>query len=309
MGEFKYDLAVAYRVYPKPSRTAPPVFGNDKFKLVEVCFKSFKASVAEVRAKIWILVDSCPPEYEAMFREVWGPADLTFVRYQGISAPTALKEQIRILTEQTDAEIIYCAEDDYCYLPGQFKTAVDFLKQNPDADFVSPYDHPDIHNTELHAGPKPTKSSGGKVWTSCGSTTHTFLTRRSTLLECQSVFQVTQWWDPFRLLNGIMPDLSHWLALTKRRVFDLGSLLQWCRTHRYWALSILIAWNYHWKQILFGRRRTLWVPQPSLATHLSEGYAAPGIDWAAEFRRYLAGSAAAPGAAPRPAQAAECLTA
>lgn len=283
MGEFNYDLAAVFRVYPKPSRTAPPMFGNDKFKLVELCFKSFKDSLSSMRVKLWILVDSCPPEYEVMFRRIWASDDLVFVRFQGITASAALREQIRILTGQTDANIVYCTEDDYFYLPGQFKLAVDFLNLNPDADFVSPYDHPDIYNTELHVRKSPIKNFNGKVWNSCCSTTHTFLTRRATLLECRNVFWRTKWWDPFRLLNGIMPDLSHWLALTKRNVFDWRTLLKWCRTHRYWAVSIFIAWNYFWRQILFGKRRTLWVPKPSIATHMADGYYAPEIDWDMEF--------------------------
>ena len=44
--------------------------------------------------------------------------------------------------EQTDAEIVHFAEDDYFYLPGQFQQAVNFSEQNPDADFVAPYEQP-----------------------------------------------------------------------------------------------------------------------------------------------------------------------
>lgn len=270
MGELKYDLAVAYRVHPKSSRSAPPAFKNDKFKLVELCFKSFKTSLDSLKVKLWILVDNCPVEYENMFRQVWKSDDLTFVRFQGITGAAALKEQIRILTEQSDSEVVYCAEDDYFYLAGQFQMAVDFLNQNPAIDFISPYDHPDIHTTDLHNEKSPSKQFGGKVWNSCCSTTHTFLTTRSTLRECQDVLRVTK---------ASIPDLAQWLALTKRRVFDIKNLLKWCVTHQYWAASIMIAWNYYWTQILFGRQRTLWIPHPSIATHMAVGMEAPGVDW------------------------------
>ena len=42
--EKKYDLTVAYRIYPKISRS-PAIYRNDKFKLSEFCLKSFKDSL------------------------------------------------------------------------------------------------------------------------------------------------------------------------------------------------------------------------------------------------------------------------
>ena len=58
----QYDLAIAYRVYPvvsKPAQSLP--LGEDKYLLSEVCFRSFKESLGTLRAKIWVLLDSCPP--------------------------------------------------------------------------------------------------------------------------------------------------------------------------------------------------------------------------------------------------------
>jgi hypothetical protein len=40
-----------------------------------------------------------------------------------------------------------------------------------------------------------------------------------------------------------------------------------------------LAWRYAWRQILFGKCRTLWAPAPSLATHMEIGGLAPGVDW------------------------------
>jgi len=45
MNEFKHDLAVAYRIYPKVSSHPPPVFADDKLKLAQLCLNSFKASL------------------------------------------------------------------------------------------------------------------------------------------------------------------------------------------------------------------------------------------------------------------------
>ncbi len=41
--EKNYDLTVAYRIYPKISRS-PAVFSDNKYKLSQLCLKSFKES-------------------------------------------------------------------------------------------------------------------------------------------------------------------------------------------------------------------------------------------------------------------------
>ena len=188
MSQFGYDLAVAYRINPKMS-APPPVFAEDKFKLARLCLKSFKNSLGGLRVKLWALLNNCPPDYEAMFTQLWPAQDLVLVRFPGVAARTTLHEQFRILAEQTDAEIVYVAEDDYFYLPGQFQQAVNFLKQNPDADFATPYDHPDLHSTDLHNHPRETREFGGRTWSACLSTTHTFLARRAVLIEIRALYR------------------------------------------------------------------------------------------------------------------------
>jgi hypothetical protein len=272
----KYDLAVAYRIYPKVSSHPPPIFPDDKFKLAKLCFESFRHSLGNLRVKLWVLLDNCPVVYEEMFSQLWPAEDLVFRRYPGAGDAATFREQARILMEQTDAEIVYLAEDDYFYLPGQFQLAVDFLRQNADVDFVSPYDHPDIYSTALHQLPRSIKSAEGKTWQSCMSTTHTFMTRRAILRECGWVFLASY--------GRVSPDLSKWMALTKRRVFNPIFFAHSAVTCPFWAGSIFYAWRYCWRQILFGQRRSLWVPHPSIANHMVAGMEAPGIDWQRQFR-------------------------
>ena len=223
MSQFNYDLAVAYRINPKMSASRPPIFAEDKFKLAEFCLKSFKNSLGGLRVKLWALLNNCPPEYEALFKSVWPEEDLVLVRFPGVAAGTTLHEQSRILAEQTDAEIAYFAEDDYFYLPGQFQQAVNFLRQNPDADFATPYDHPDLYSTELHHHPRETREFGGRKWNFCISTTHTFLARRAALIESRELFLKL-----FQDFQGrTSPDLAMWMALTKKRVFNPVKFLRW----------------------------------------------------------------------------------
>lgn len=279
-----YDLAVAYRIYPKVSSNPPPVFADDKFKLAELCLKSFKESLGGLRVKLWVLLNNCPPQYESLFTQLWPAEDLVLVRYPGVSGSTTLHEQLRLLMAQTDAEIVYLAEDDYFYLPGQFPLAVNFLKQNPDADFATPYDGPDLHETDLHDCIDETRPFGGKNWRSSVSTTHTFLARRTALIECRDLFD--RLYHAFS--TGVSPDLAMWMAMTKKRVFNPVKFVSWLASHRYWSASILLAWVYGWRQVLFGRRFTLWTPNPSIATHMDRKLEAPGIDWRREYEARMA---------------------
>jgi hypothetical protein len=287
MSRVSYDLAVAYRIYPKISISCanrPPIFSEDKLKLAELCLKSFKSSLGGLRVKLWALLNDCPTAYESIFTKLWAPEDLVLVRYPGVGAGTTLHEQARILMEQTDAEIVHFAEDDYFYLPDQFHLAVDFLKQNPDADFVAPYQGLGFYTGDMENLPRETRVFGGKDWNSCVSTTHTFLAKRAALIECQDLFHRL-----FRALRGRgVPDLAMWMALTKKRVFNPTKFIYWLVPHRFWAGSMVLAWYYCWRQILLGRRYTLWSPHPAMATHMVAGLEAPGIDWQKEFQRQMA---------------------
>lgn len=273
----KYDLAVAYRIYPKVSSHPPPVFADDKLKLATLCLESFKRSLGNLRIKLWVLLDGCPPSYEELFTKLWPAVDLVFKRYPGVGDAKTFREQAMILAEQTDAEIVYLAEDDYFYLPGQFVKAVNFFRENAGVDFVSPYDHPDIYSTALHRVPRETKIAEGTTWQSCMSTTHTFLTTRTRLREAR--------WVLLRHYGRVSPDLSRWMALTKRRVFNPLFFAHSVIRCPFWAGSIFHAWRYCWKQILFGRRFNLWIPRPSIATHMVAGMEARGIDWRKEFEK------------------------
>ncbi len=274
-----YDLAVAYRVYSGMSSSPPPIFADNKFKMAELCLNSFKAALGDLRVRVYALLDKCPPVYEELFKRLWPAEDLTITHYPGIGNRGTLAKQIYLLGEQTDAEIVYFAEDDYFYLPGQFPLAVNFMRENGDVHFVSPYDHLDHYTTELHDGPTETRAVGGKEWKPSLSTTGTFLTTRATVRESQRIL--------LTLTQG-NTDLGMWMALKKQRVFNPFNVVRWLVPHRFWAGSVLFAWYYCWRQILFGRRYTLWIPRPSIGTHLVAGLEAPGIDWQKEFQLRIA---------------------
>ena len=266
-----YDVAVAYRIYPKvaeAARTFP--FGDDKYRLSELCLKSFKESVIGLRVKIWVLLDGCPSEYGDLFRKYFDGKDLVLLRFDGIGNQATFHEQIDILLKQRDANVVYFAEDDYVYLPSQFHCMFDFLLEHDDVHFVSPYDHLDCYTLDLHRKPKWLKVHGGRHWRTAASTCLTFLTRRETLRETQAVF---------RNYKRRSFDCSLWLSLTKHRVFNPFFLGRHLISESFFGRIVLKSWLYCWRQIVFGKRWTLWVPIPAIATHLDCHALSPNVDW------------------------------
>jgi hypothetical protein len=265
------DLAVAYRIYPEVSKPAIGLpFSEDKYLLSEVCLRSFKESLGDLRAKIWVLLDGCPPEYEALFRKYFAQEDLNLVLLDGVGNRATFSKQIEILLEQREADFVYFAEDDYFYLPNQFHLMLDFLSANADVHFVSPYDHLDCYTLELHRGPKWLRAHGSRHWRTAASTCLTFLTRRETLAKYETVFR--------SYVRG-NNDCALWLTLTKHRIFSpLAFARYFFRGLFYWKILVK-AWLYGWRQILFGRKLKLWVPIPGIATHLDTKALSPNVDW------------------------------
>jgi hypothetical protein len=275
--ENKYDLAVAYRICPRTSRSLPPVCAESKYTLSALCLRSFKSSLGTLRVKVWAILDDCPIAYEELFKSLWSSGDLVLLRYPRIGNAATFGKQIEVLTRQNDANIVYLAEDDYVYLPGKFHRLVDLMRANSDVDFCSPYDHPDYYNHSFHLHRSRVKVEAGQVWKTQNCTTCTMLMRKSTLKETRSTLLS---YTRFKRWNV---DVCIWLSLTKELVLNPFRLLTLPFMFPYVGASLVFAWLLNWKQILFGRRYSLWVPVPSLATHMVNGLLAPYVDWRQEF--------------------------
>src|SRR5258708_14389066 len=188
MNKREYDVAVAYRIYPRVSKV-PAMFPEDKLQLARFCLRSFRASLGTVRAKMFVLLDGCPLEFEGLFTECFDSPDLELIRLNGIGNRQTFSRQLKILLAQDHADAVYFAEDDYFYLPGQFEVMLNFLRDCPDADFVSPYDHPDYYSLPLHSGRQLTRTHGDRCCRTAASTCLTFLTAKETLARTRRVFQ------------------------------------------------------------------------------------------------------------------------
>jgi len=271
-----YDLAVAYRIYPKVAEGARGLpFSEDKFRLSEICLRSFKQSLGSLRVKVWVLLDACPKEYATLFRKYFKSEDLVLLPLPGLGNKATFGKQIDILLEQTDSELVYFAEDDYLYLSNQFPRMVEFLRAHDDVDFVTPYDHLDCYTLEIHRHPKWLRVHAGHHWRTAASTCLTFLTRK-TILQRKTLM--------FRTYCSRNDDCSLWLSLTKSSIFNPFQFLSLIYRDRYFARVIAKAWVFGWPHVLFGKRMRLWVPIPGIATHLSGPHLSPNIDWPAMMK-------------------------
>ncbi|HEX4485966.1 MAG TPA: hypothetical protein VH088_06850 [Terriglobales bacterium] len=274
-----YDLAVAYRVYPKVSKPALSLpFGDDKPLLAETCLKSFNESISGLRVKLWAILDGCPPEYEEFFRKHIAADDLVVLNLDGAGNGATFARQIDILLKQSDAEHVYFAEDDYLYLPGKFRAMLSFLRSQPDVDFISPFDHLDCYTLSLHHSPKWLRVHDSQHWRTASSTCLTFLTRKETLRKYEAVF---------RSYSRGNFDSSLWMSLTKQRVFNpLAMITYFVQRKFYWKI-LAKSWFYNWAQILFGKKAKLWVPVPGIATHLDSDSLSPSVDWLSQMQREI----------------------
>jgi hypothetical protein len=272
----KYDFAVAYRVCPRIGREAMAIFRGDKFLLTRVAFRSFVRSIQAFKVKLWILLDGCPPAYEAFFRATWPGDPPEFVACANRGTGGTFQEQISILTAQDAADLCGVVEDDYFFLPECFERIHELFLRHPEVELATPYDHLEYyvaaHQQMSH---DVLKTPGLPVWRTVPATTCTFIGRSSALRDNVRAFRAYGKWLLFNYgTNGTM-----WLAITKHRIFNPLRCLQWLFGAKYVAWSWFSAWTFCGFDILFKRKRKLWAPIPSLASHLVFSYPPPGIDW------------------------------
>lgn len=266
-----YDVAIAYRISPKlsPASRGLP-FGTDKWPLATACLHSFAEALGSVRAKVWAILDGCPPEYEELFRGHFRPHQLEIVNTAAIGNRATFDLQLDVLTTQSAAEAVYFAEDDYIYHPDCFRRMLSFLLATPECDFVSPYDHPDCYTLDLHRDKKSLRIFEDHHWRTANSTCLTFMSTRTTLQATQSIFR------SYRRGNF---DASLWFALTRPPSLSPIRSARYWKKQRWSAKIIANAWRFGFSHIVTAPPHRLWVPVPGLATHLDAPKLSPGVDW------------------------------
>ena len=262
-----YDVAVCWRIYPGVSKD-PLFFKEDKYRLARLSFLSFLKSAEGLRIKYFILLDGCPDSFESIFTENVPSADIELIRTSSIGNASTFRRQTEILSRQTDASLVYFAEDDYLYRPFVFGKMVSFFKNGKPVDFITPYDHLDYYEHSLH------RKKGEEIffeelkWKTVASTCLSFLTTKENLTETLPVL--------LSYCSG-NTDGSMWVTLTRR--FAVIDLIKYLFTNKECYFILKKAMKYSFWKFLSGKKYYLWCPVPAVATHLESGHISPGIDW------------------------------
>ena len=74
------------------------------------------------------------------------------------------------------------------------------------------------------------------------------------------------------------------ISLTKFNVLNPFKKIQCMVLGRDYFYMFADTWIHCWKQTLFGKKWKLWVPIPSIATHMEKNFLAPCIMWEKEGR-------------------------
>jgi hypothetical protein len=210
-----------------------------------------------------------------MIRRYFSSDDLEVIELPGVGNRATFGRQIDLLLEQEYSELVYFAEDDYYYLPGQLATMVEFMRTHPDVHFATPYDHLDYYQAPLHRPPQETTTFEGRNWRRVGSTCLTFLTSRTVLRQTKRVFA--------SYVATRNTDYGVWFSLTKFRVRNPLTIFAGLNDRLLTSAVVATAWFYNWRELVFGEHWNVWAPTPTIATHMDSEFLAPGYEWAAIF--------------------------
>ncbi|MCL5990477.1 MAG: glycosyltransferase family 2 protein [Bacteroidetes bacterium] len=223
-----------------------------------------------MKVKFWIILDNCPDEYTDLFKKYIPDDGIEFINLPGVGNSETFAKQMDLLLKQNDSEYIYFAEDDYFYLPDHFYELIDFMKNNEDVHFVSPYNHPDYYEYHIHNNKYEVKSFSNKKWRTGATTCMTFLTTKKIMIENEKTF---------RTYTRKNYDTSLWLSLTNYKLLNPLNFFKYLFIDKRMAKVFVKGWIHNRNQLLFGKRWKLWIPVPSIATHMDSKHLAPSIDW------------------------------
>ncbi len=265
----KYDLAVAWRIYPGVSKT-PLIYPKNKFNLVSVCLKSFLASAANLEVKYYFLLDGCPKEYNQLINELFKDKAVEIIETASLGNLATFKMQIDILSTQEDSDIVYFAEDDYLYVPNEFHKMVSFIRNHKKVDFASCYLHSDTFTHPIHQHKKNTIDFEGHQWLSDSSTCLTFMTTKKTLLKTKDLLLTYS--------NG-NNDCAMWLVMTKTFIYNPLKYIQFYFSNKESFNILKVAVKYSFKFFFRFRKFSLYIANPAIGTHLEKDLVSPDINW------------------------------
>jgi hypothetical protein len=265
--EKPFEIAVAWRIYPGVSKS-PIIHPANKLKLVQTSLLSFIQSAGRLKISYYFILDGCPPEYSLLIRKLFGSEKFSIIETSSIGNLKTFEKQVEILTTQTDADVVYFAEDDYLYRPGLFHKLYEVIL-NKEADFASCYAAKDIFTHPIHAHKRNVMFARNYFWIEANSTCLTFITLKSTLEKTKKLFLT------YSKGNN---DCALWLVLTKKHILNPFAWLRFLGNKE--CMGILkVAVKRSFIYFFTVRKYSLWIPLPAIGTHLEMGLESPGIDW------------------------------
>ncbi|MEM3489171.1 MAG: hypothetical protein QXO75_05895 [Nitrososphaerota archaeon] len=269
-----YDLSIALRI--SPFLNSRHIYFASKYELVETCFKSFITALSGIDYELFTILDGCPDCFEKMLRKNVEESRLKVIRTNKIGNNATFMLQIQILSNKASSDYVYFAEDDYFYVE-HFKHLLEFIRKNRFIDFVSPYDHPDYYlRKDLHPYRIIKLAYNNRIWKNVMSTTCTFLTKKEILREtCEILKSYARIGDYFM-----------WYVLT-RKISLIDFLKIVIAFHRRNIKTIAFHQQHLLKEAFLlkyliktpGTKYHLWVPEPTIATHMQKDCLSPGINW------------------------------
>jgi len=159
---------IYYRISDRLSKNKPPIFKNDKFRLVKLCLKTFVKGLGNLESEIFFMFDRCPGNYLEMVKEVYKKKfKYEFTNYGHYNS--ALKQYN--MADESNDEVILFVEDDYLWKEGSVKRLFNATKE---LKIASPYNNPDFYIQEPHKSQKiKTKVIDKQKWRTVLSTTMT----------------------------------------------------------------------------------------------------------------------------------------
>lgn len=285
---YQYDLVVAYRVCPFVSKTCGLYDEKDKFDLFKLCLRSFANAINGIKVKIIAILDTCPPEYEKLFKEYFLDDDLEIIKLNNAGNEGTFEKQIDILSTQNYSEKVYFAEDDYFYLKDSFSFMLELINKE-NIHFITPYDQPDYYHIYLHKHLHKSLTNKNVVWRTVASTTLTFMTSKSVLIQTQ---------ENFRSFKNKHKDTIIWLRLTKYKILNPFNYMIFiilaiicrinnkifktnCQQSRPGLKHLFNVYFQRngFKLLLNNKTYTLWSPYKSLATHMAYKYLSYNVNW------------------------------
>jgi len=163
-------MQIIYRISPFKPDNLPVFFPGDKWKLVEMCHKSFLKAGGNLYKTTYI-IDSCD----------WGK---TFGEYGEVVEINAHNKNASLLTAydvaiKMDDNILFI-EDDYLWVDNTITLIEKALET---LSVLSPYDHPAHYIEDRFDHKFEIKLIGTQTYRTCPSNTHTFAIRNEVLKQ------------------------------------------------------------------------------------------------------------------------------